>query len=407
MPASRKQLLLPFLSAVSEAGGTIASRAAYDDIARRVGLTQAERDARTAPDRNGATYNQFERDVRWTRQTAIRKGFLKAPERGVWALTDIGNDRLSNASEGLLVTVFETPGGQALWGMLETAVGAFDDQAIDLLFTSPPYPGALKTYINGDLDEENWVSFMMDMINGFAPKMSSTGSMMLNVAETYVPGLPVKQEHLTKLRMRLASETRFRVLDTLYWHNSSRLASPFEWVAKRRIRLKPSVEPVLWISENPYAKANNRNVLQDYKRPPSETYHKGGVRPGGHKMSEHGFSRDNGGSIASSLFTAGGSAGSKAYRDGLKRDGLPQHPAIMPEALAQHCIKLATDVGDLVVDPMSGSLTTARACETLKREWVCIDSSLSYLAGARHKFPDRKEDQALIEAVLKREGAFA
>lgn len=407
MTVSRKQLLLPLLTAISKAGGSIRTKNVYDEVARDIGLTEAGRHHQTAPDRHGVTHNQFERDVRWTRQTAISKGLLSSPGRGIWSLTDIGHDRLNNASEGLLVTVFETPNGQALWGKLETAVGAFEDQAIDLLFTSPPYPGALKTYFNGDLDEENWVAFMMDMINGFAPKMTPSGSMMLNVAETYVPGLPIKQEHLTKLRMRLVNETRFRVLDTLYWHNSSRLASPFQWVAKQRIRLKPSVEPVLWISENPYAKANNRNVLQDYKRPPSETYHKGGVRPGGHKMSEHGFSRDNGGSIASSLFTAGGSAGSKAYRDGLKRDGLPQHPAIMPEALAQHCIKLATDVGDLVVDPMSGSLTTARACETLKREWVCIDSSLSYLAGARHKFPDRKEDQALIEAVLKREGAFA
>lgn len=402
MAISRKQLLLPFLSVIADAGGEISARAAYDGIAARLGLSDEERNAKTSPDRHGTTYNQFERDVRWTRQTAIRKGFLRAHGRGVWALTDVGNDKLSNASEGLLVTVFETPGGQALWGMLETAVGAFEDRAIDLLFTSPPYPGALKQYVNGDLDEENWVAFMMDMINGFAPKMAETGSMMLNVAETYVPGLPVKQEHLTKLRMRLASETRFRVLDTLYWHNSSRLASPFSWVAKRRIRLKPSVEPVLWISENPYAKADNRNVLQKYKTHPSQVQHKGGERPCGHKLSHTGFSKDNGGSIASNLFTAGGSAGTKAYRDALKREGLPQHPAIMPEALARHCIKLATDVGDLVVDPMAGSLTTARACETLKREWVCIDSSLAYLAGARHKFPERREDDKLMETFLAR-----
>ncbi len=401
-PPSRGQFLLPFLSAIADAGGSITARSAYDAIADRMGLSQKERDATTTPDRRGVSYNQFERTVRWTRQTAIRKGLVSSSERGVWALTDMGHDRLCNASSGLLVTVFETPGGHALWGMLETAIGAFNDTSVDLLFTSPPYPGALKPYANGDLDEESWVSFMMDMISGFAPKMTPSGSMMLNVAETYVPGLPIKQEHLTKLRMRLVTETRFRVLDTLYWHNSSRLASPFEWVAKRRIRLKPSVEPVLWISENPHAKANNRNVLQPYRTPPAETYHKGGQRPGGHNLSASGFLRDNGGSIAPNLFIAGGSAGPKAYRDGVKREGLPQHPAIMPEALARHCIKLATDPGDLVVDPMAGSLTTARACETLGRKWVCIDSSLAYLSGARHKFPDRNEDAELLEAILSR-----
>lgn len=117
-------------------------------------------------------------------------------------------------------------------------------------------------------------------------------------------------------------------------------------------------------------------------------------------MSSTGFSRDNGGSIAPVLFSAGGSAGPKYYREALKKEGLPQHPAIMPEALAQHCIKLATDPGDLVVDPMAGSLTTARACETLSRDWICLDSSLSYLAGARHKFPERRENSSLLEAML-------
>lgn len=400
MRISRKQLLLPLISALSKDGGVSTPKKIYEAVADELGLTHEQRKRQTKADRNGQTHNAFERDVRWTRQTATRKGLIASPERGVWSLTDLGHDKLHNASEGLVVTVFETPHGQALWTKLETAVGHFEDNAIDLLFTSPPYPGALKQYANGDLDEESWVSFMMDMISGFAPKMRDTGSMMLNVAETYVPGLPIKQEHLTKLRMRLVTETRFRVLDTLYWHNTSRLASPFRWVAQQRIRLKPSVEPVLWISENPYAKANNRNVLQKYKKPPSETYHMGGVRPGGHRMSSTGFSRDNGGSIAPVLFSAGGSAGPKYYREALKKEGLPQHPAIMPEALAQHCIKLATDPGDLVVDPMAGSLTTARACETLSRDWICLDSSLSYLAGARHKFPDRRENSSLLEAML-------
>lgn len=402
MPVTRKQLLLPLISALAKAGGEGRPSIVYDDIARELGLTDAERNQKTKADRTGKQHNVFERNVRWMRQTATRKGLISSPERGLWTLTDIGHDRLNNASEGLLVTIFETPHGHALWGKLETAVGHFEDRAIDLLFTSPPYPGAMKKYVNGDLDEENWVAFMMDMINGFAPKMTETGSMMLNVAETYAPGLPVKQEHLTKLRMRLVTETRFRVLDTLYWHNTSRLASPFRWVAQQRIRLKPSLEPVLWISENPFAKANNRNVLQDYKKPPTETYHKGGLRPGGHRMSATGFSRDNGGSIAPVLFSAGGSAGPKAYRKALKAEGLPQHPAIMPEALARHFVKLATDPGDFVVDPMAGSLTTAAACEALDRDWACIDSSLSYLAGARHKFPDREENEDLLDVFLNR-----
>lgn len=120
-------------------------------------------------------------------------------------------------------------------------------------------------------------------------------------------------------------------------------------------------------------------------------------------ISKTGFLRDNGGAISGNIFNIGATNSTREYRDYLKKsraEHLPLHPAIMPVELARKCISFTTRPGDLVVDPMGGSLTTAVAAEQLGRRWICSDISLGYLAGARHRFPERKENAPLLEEYL-------
>ncbi|MBK8233116.1 MAG: site-specific DNA-methyltransferase [Candidatus Eisenbacteria bacterium] len=51
----------------------------------------------------------------------------------------------------------------------------------------------------------------------------------------------------------------------------------------------------------------------------------------------------------------------------------------------QRCICLTTDPGDLVLDPTSGSGTTAVVAERMGRRWIGIDSSRVAIATARHR----------------------
>lgn len=51
----------------------------------------------------------------------------------------------------------------------------------------------------------------------------------------------------------------------------------------------------------------------------------------------------------------------------------------------QRCICLTTDPGDLVLDPTSGSGTTAVVAERFGRRWIAIDSSRVAIATARHR----------------------
>ncbi len=56
-----------------------------------------------------------------------------------------------------------------------------------------------------------------------------------------------------------------------------------------------------------------------------------------------------------------------------------EHPAVMPEALAEDLILTYSNEGDIVFDPMAGSGTTLKAAERLRRKWLGIEGSSKYI----------------------------
>ena len=55
------------------------------------------------------------------------------------------------------------------------------------------------------------------------------------------------------------------------------------------------------------------------------------------------------------------------------------HPATFPDELPYRCIKLYSYIDDVVLDPMCGSGTTLRVARRLKRRFIGIDVSPSYV----------------------------
>ena len=69
-----------------------------------------------------------------------------------------------------------------------------------------------------------------------------------------------------------------------------------------------------------------------------------------------------------------------------------KHSAIMPEEIARRAVKLYSVVGDLVLDPFTGSGTTLRAAKALNRNYVGYEISTSYKGIIEQKLRGQNEN---------------
>jgi site-specific DNA-methyltransferase (adenine-specific) len=73
------------------------------------------------------------------------------------------------------------------------------------------------------------------------------------------------------------------------------------------------------------------------------------------------------------------------------------HPCQMPEAVLERIIRVATDEGDLVVDPFAGSGTTLAVAKKLGRRAVGMELSPEYAAGIRARLDGIAFGEGLVE----------
>lgn len=70
------------------------------------------------------------------------------------------------------------------------------------------------------------------------------------------------------------------------------------------------------------------------------------------------------------------------------------HKAQMPEAVLDRIIRVASNAGELVVDPFGGSGTTLAVAKRLGRQWYGCELSEAYAAGARARIDAVKPNGA-------------
>ena len=69
-------------------------------------------------------------------------------------------------------------------------------------------------------------------------------------------------------------------------------------------------------------------------------------------------------------------------------DGKALHPTQKPEALVERCIAASSNAGDYVLDPFSGSGTTAVVSAKLERNFVGFEMDPVYIAASRKRLRD-------------------
>jgi site-specific DNA-methyltransferase (cytosine-N4-specific) len=306
--------------------------------------------------------------------------------------------------------LYRTRLGSALVGDALELLASVPDESVDLVVTSPPF-ALLREKAYGNKDQAEYVEWLCRFGIEVRRVLKDTGSFVLDLGGAYQRGVPVRSLYNYRVLLRLCDEVGFFLAEEFFWHNPSKLPSPIEWVNKRKIRVKDSVDTVWWLSKTENPKANVRNVLVPYSarmqtllRDPEKFYKPKG-RPSGHDIGAS-FSTDNGGAIPPNLLQIANTESNSSYLRLCKLVGADPHPARFPGALPEFFMKFLTDPGDFVVDIFAGSNTTGHAAEILNRHWLAMDIRRDYVAASALRFLGEADERDVI-AMFRRlsEGA--
>jgi site-specific DNA-methyltransferase (cytosine-N4-specific) len=292
---------------------------------------------------------------------------------------------------------YQTGLGAAFFGDSLELLNQLPDKSINLVLTSPPF--ALqreKEY--GNKGQHEYIEWLAQFAEVVYRKLKDDGSFVLDLGGAYEKGKPVRSLYNFRIPIHFCDEIGFFLAEDFYWFNPSKLPSPIEWVNKRKIRAKDSVNTVWWFSKSEFPKADVSKVLTEYsdrmKRllEDPEKFYAPKKRPSGHDIST-GFGKDNGGAIPSNLLQIPNSDSNGQYLRGCKTLGLKAHPARFPSKLPEFFIRFLTDPGDLVVDIFAGSNTTGFVAEQEGRYWLAFENEFQYLALSSLRFMPEDSDE--------------
>ncbi len=299
--------------------------------------------------------------------------------------------------------LYYTRKGQAYVGDSLELLAELPEGSIDLVMTSPPFAlRRQKTY--GNVEETEYVGWIKPFGQGVFRVLKESGSFVLDLGGAYRSGMPSRSLYNFRVLLAFCDEIGFHLAEDFYWFNPAKLPSPIEWVNKRKIRAKDSVNTVWWFSKTVFPKADVRQVLVPYSVrmkkliEDPEGFYTPKKRPSGHDISAR-FGRNNGGAIPSNLLSIPNTDSNSTYLRLCKELGLERHPARFPPELPAFFIKMLTDEGDVVLDIFGGSNTTGYAAETLNREWLTFELDQAYLVASALRFLEGRSIGAIREIL--------
>jgi len=301
----------------------------------------------------------------------------------------------------LPVPVYSTRNGACCLGDSLGLLRQLPEDCVDLVVTSPPF-ALLRQKSYGNKEQAEYVDWLCTFGVEVRRVLRETGSFVLDLGGAYQRGVPVRSLYQYRVLLKMCDEVGFYLAEEFFWHNPAKLPSPIEWVNKRKLRAKDSVNTVWWFSKSEWPKADVRKVLTPYsermktllKNP--DAFYKPKDRPSGHDISK-GFGSDNGGAIPSNLLQIPNTESNSSYLRLAKLVGMKGHPARFPAGLPEFFIKFLTDHDDLVVDIFAGSNTTGRVAEDLGRQWIAMELDADYVASSALRFMEHLPEEKVIE----------
>lgn len=371
----------------------------YEEVRDTLGVSKAAFSRSEPIGRSGQKHSPMARAVRWAQQTLKVRGLIeKVPgRRGEWQVTREGREKLTRLIRPQTLLAFHTRLGLAVWGDCRDAAAGLQEE-IHLVLTSPPYP-IRKPRAYGGIDEAEYVDWLCGILEPFVARLADGGSIALNVSnDVFEPGMPSRSLYRERLVLALHDRFGLHRMDELIWHNPSKPPGPVQWASKERTQLNVAWEPIYWFCSNPAkCRADNRRVREPHSERHARLIANGGTSreksycDGAYRLKPGRFGNPTPGRIPRNVLTVGHSCASqRRYKQLAKERGLPAHGAPMPLALARKLIRWLSQEGDLVADPMAGSLTTGEAAELEGRRWIACEQFGEYIAGGMLRFDQNR-----------------
>ncbi|GAA5235270.1 site-specific DNA-methyltransferase [Verticiella sediminum] len=280
------------------------------------------------------------------------------------------------------------------------------DSSVNLVVTSPPFAlQRQKEY--GNLDQHEYIDWFLEFGRIVHRKLRDDGSFVVDFGGAYMKGVPARSLYNFRVLIRMVDELGFFLAEDFYWFNPSKLPSPIEWVNKRKLRVKDSINTVWWFSKTEWPKSDITKVLAPYSDrmkkliEDPDNFYTPKIRPSGHDIGK-GFAKDNGGSIPSNLLQISNSESNGQYLSGCKTVGIKGHPARFPAKLPEFFIRMLTEPDDLVIDIFGGSNTTGKVAESEGRRWMTFEALPEYVAASAFRFLEKGIDAGKIQDLYNK-----
>jgi DNA modification methylase len=268
-----------------------------------------------------------------------------------------------------------------LIGNCEEILKLFPKQYINLIVTSPPYANQ-RFYGSGEssVHPDRFVDWFMPKAEEFYRVLKNDGSFILNISDKVVNGL--QHLYVFELVFRLCRELGFGLVRDYIWYNPS--SPPNIYSSGKHGRTKKSHEYCFWFCKGDNWTFNLDPIRKPYSKDMQKFLQGKGkgdrsfnTRPSTHSFNCEKVWPDNGGSDPGSVIEIGNTSSNDSFMKMCKQEGI-NHPARFPEKLVEFFVLSGSNKEDIILDPFSGSGTTAVSSHRNGRNWIGIDSNPDY-----------------------------
>src|SRR3954469_17279217 len=246
---------------------------------------------------------------------------------------------------------------------------------VDLVFADPPFNiGYLYSGYNDERKTEDYLKFSEDWMRAVYKALKPSGSFYLAIGDEYAADLAVIARRKIGFHMR----------NWIVWH--------YTFGQQMKQKFAKSHTHILYFTKD--ADPKNFTFNADAIRVASArqtTYADARANPKGKVPDDTWYLRPQ--EAPEEFFAADSDTWNVSRVCGTFKEREGWHGCQMPIQVLDRIIKASSNPGDIVLDPFSGSGTTAVSAAMLDRQYVGIDQSAEYVAYARKRLEHALENQ--------------